>query len=250
MVYETDTPRAWPTGDWPITVARGEDEDAREAGLMEHIGLVRWTPARMRARLSDVIGVYKAAFLDVHEADPARAAIERTMHARRHAERRDLRAVAALLPDDRLIGFAYALPGQKGQWWHDVVCDALQPEDAAVWLSDCLEIVEFHVLPEFQGRGVGRELIRELLREAPQRTAALSALELPDSRARRLYASEGFVPLLSNFQFPGSWVEYAVLGKHLTATEPAQGEQPRSRGTAEPPTGRAQEANGRRVRAV
>ncbi|WP_131747434.1 GNAT family N-acetyltransferase [Frankia sp. Cppng1_Ct_nod] len=186
---------------------------------MENIRLVRWTPARMRARLTDVIAVYKAAFLDIHEPDPARAAIERTIHARRHAERRDLRAVAALLPDDHLIGFAYALPGRQGHWWHDVVCAALGPADAALWLGDCLEIVEFHVLPEFQGRGVGHELMRELLREAPQRTAALSALELPDSRARRLYASEGFVPLLSNFQFPGSWIEYAVLGKRLAPAE-------------------------------
>ncbi len=94
------------------------------------------------------------------------------------------------------------------------------------WLGDCLEIVEFHVLPEFQGRGLGRKLLRELLREAPERTAALSALELPDSRARRLYASEGFIPLLSNFRFPGSWIEYAVLGKRLTPAGPARDQLP------------------------
>jgi GNAT superfamily N-acetyltransferase len=218
--------------------------------LAENIRLVRWSSARMRARLADVIGVYKAAFLDVHEPDPARAAIERTMHARRHAERRDLRVVAALLPDNRLIGFSYAMPGRKGQWWHDVVSDALRPEDAAIWLSDCLEIVEFHVLPEFQGRGVGRGLLRELLREAPQRTAALSALELPDSRARRLYASEGFVPLLSNFRFPGSWVEYAVLGKRLTPGPSHEGrERDRSRGDGSPPA-RVDDGTGQRVRAV
>ncbi|SBW25876.1 N-acetyltransferase GCN5 [Candidatus Protofrankia californiensis] len=217
---------------------------------MENIRLVRWTPARMRARLTEVIAVYKAAFLDFHEPDPARAAIERTMHARRHAERRDLRAVAALLPDDRLVGFTYALPGLKGQWWHDVVSDALGPDDAGTWLGDCLEIVEFHVLPEFQGKGLGRRLLRELLREAPERTAALSALELPDSRARRLYASEGFIPLLSNFRFPGSWIEYAVLGKRLTPTEPAQDQpQPASPQAEQQPAHDAGD-NCRQARAV
>ncbi|MBX6391347.1 MAG: GNAT family N-acetyltransferase [Frankia sp.] len=169
----------------------------------------------MRGRLGDVIAVYKAAFLDVHEADPERAARDRLAHARRHVERRDLRAVAALRPDDTLVGIVYALPGREGQWWHDVVTSALPPAVARHWLSDCLEIVELHVLPDHQGNGIGRALLRELLRDAPYRTAALSALELPDSRARRLYASEGFVPLLSDFRFPGSHTPYAVLAKEL-----------------------------------
>jgi GNAT superfamily N-acetyltransferase len=172
----------------------------------------------MRARLGEVIAVYKAAFLDVHEADPVRAAHDRMTHARRHTERRDLRAVAALTPDDRLVGITYAMPGQPGQWWHDVVAGALPQPAATHWLGDCLEIVELHVLPDHQGEGIGRGLLRELLRDDPHRTAALSALELPDSRARRLYTSEGFVPLLSDFRFPGSYTPYAVLGKELPPT--------------------------------
>jgi GNAT superfamily N-acetyltransferase len=180
-----------------------------------NVVIERWSPARMRARLSEIIGVYKAAFLDVHESDPRRAAIERTMHARRHTERRDLRVVVALTSANRVAGFGYALPGQDGQWWHDVVRGALAPEDGEFWLGSCLEIVELHVRPEFQGRGIGRAVIRELVRDAPFRTAALSALEIPGSRARRLYASEGFQPLLSHFQFPGSTIEYAVLARRL-----------------------------------
>ncbi|CAI7977934.1 GCN5-related N-acetyltransferase [Frankia sp. Hr75.2] len=182
---------------------------------MTDVRIVRWSPARMRARLDDVIAVYKAAFLDHHEDDPVRAARDRATHARRHFDRRDLRAVAAVTPDDELVGMTYGLPGKNGQWWHDVVAGALPEGTAAHWLADCLEVVELHVLPGYQGRGIGRDLLRELLRDVPHRTAALSALELPGSRARRLYASEGFVPLLSHFQFPGSGTEYAVLGKEL-----------------------------------
>lgn len=182
---------------------------------MSDVRLVRWSPPRTRARLDDVITVYKAAFLDEHEADPERAAHDRAAHARRHFERRDLRTVAALTDDDTLVGVTYGLPGRAGQWWHDVVADALPAPVARRWLSDCLEVVELHVLPAHQGRGIGRRLLRELLRDAPQRTAALSALEPPGSPARRLYASEGFIPLLSDFQFPGSLTAYAVLAKEL-----------------------------------
>jgi GNAT superfamily N-acetyltransferase len=182
----------------------------------------------MRARLAEIIGVYKTAFLDVHESDPGRAAIERTIHARRHTENRELRAVVAVTSADRVAGFGYALPGQDGQWWHDVVRGALSPEDGAYWLDSCLEIVELHVLPEFQGRGIGRALIRELVRDVPFRAAALSALEIPDSRARQLYDSEGFEPLLSHFQFPGSMIEYAVLARRLPPPSPAGGRRARA----------------------
>lgn len=182
---------------------------------MDDVRLTRWTAAQTRARLAEVIGVYKAAFLDFHEADPERAAKDRTAHARRHTEREDMRTVVAIDRSDHLLGVIYALPGRRGQWWHDVVTEALSPRVSAEWLSDCLEIVELHVLPAYQGNGIGRALLRELLRDAPQRTAALSALEPSGSRARRLYESEGFRPLLSNFPFPGGDTRYAVLAKRV-----------------------------------
>ncbi len=169
----------------------------------------------MRDRLDEVIGVYKAAFLDQHEADPVRAAAERAAYARRHLDHTDLRAVVALTADDTVVGVAYGLPGRPGQWWHDVVAAALPAWVAADWLSDCLEVVELHVLPRLQGHGIGRRLLRALLDGVPQRTAALSALEEPGSRARKLYTSEGFVPLLEHFRFPGNDTRYAVLAKRL-----------------------------------
>lgn len=197
---------------------------------MTDVRIVRWSPAQMRARLDDVIAVYKAAFLDEHEDDPVRAARDRATHARRHFDRRDLRAVVAVTPGDEVVGMTYGLPGRAGQWWHDVVAGALPTEEASRWLEDCMEVVELHVLPSHQGLGIGRDLLQELLRGVPQRTAALSALELPGSRARRLYASEGFVPLLSHFQFPGSGTEYAVLGKELTGRDGGDPPRPASAG--------------------
>src|SRR6516162_4321387 len=90
------TPKIWPPAA-PKTAAPPAarcPSPARRALATADIRLVRWSPARMRARLGEVIAVYKAAFLDVHEADPVRAARDRMAHARRHTERRDLRVVA------------------------------------------------------------------------------------------------------------------------------------------------------------
>jgi GNAT superfamily N-acetyltransferase len=182
----------------------------------------RWTSQQMADRLPDIMTVYRRAFLDLHEADPARAESERTAHARTHVSRPGLRVVAALAPDPDLppehaplVGVAYGQPGARGQWWHDTVVAALPDGVAREWLTDTFEIVELHVLPEYQGRGLGRQLLRALLDGCGRRTAALSALELPDSPARRLYADEGFVPVLSDFTFAGGGTRYAVLVKRL-----------------------------------
>jgi GNAT superfamily N-acetyltransferase len=184
----------------------------------EHVRLERWTPAQINARMTDVMRVYRRAFLDVHEAFPARAEIERTAHARSHLHRPGLRAVAAL-DGDRLVGIGYGQPGEPGQWWHDVVATAVTGmaghEFADDWLASCFEVVELHVLPTHQGRGIGRDVLRLLLNDCEERTAALSALEPDGSRARRLYTAEGFRPLLSDFRFPGGPTRYAVLAKRL-----------------------------------
>ncbi len=174
----------------------------------------------LAARLTDVMRVYRKAFLDIHEAHPARAEIERTAHARSHLQRPGIRGVAAL-EDDRLIGIGYGQPGLSGQWWHDVVVTAVSsvhgPQAAHDWLDSCFEVVELHVLPTYQGQGVGREVLRMLLADASERTAALSALEPDGSPARLLYAAEEFVPLLREFQFPGGPTRYAVLAKRLAS---------------------------------
>lgn len=184
------------------------------------VRLERWTPAQINARLTDVMRVYRRAFLDIHEAQPARAEIERTAHARSHLQRPGLRAVAAL-EGDRLVGVGYGQPGASGQWWHDVVASAVTeasgPQAAEDWLSCCFEVVELHVLPSHQGQGTGRAVLRMLLDGAAERTAALSALEPDGSPARRLYTAEGFVPLLRQFRFPGGPTRYAVLAKRLHA---------------------------------
>src|SRR4051812_31155853 len=116
------------------------------------VELQHWTPDQMAYRLPDVMTVYRRAFLDLHETDPARAEAERAAHARTHVHRPGLRVVAALAADSTassttlssttlssttqsstspsatalhesapLVGIGYGQPGARGQWWHDTV---------------------------------------------------------------------------------------------------------------------------------
>lgn len=167
------------------------------------------------ARLGDLVDVYREAFLEVYEDDPAQATRDREHLMRQHIRRSGLRLVTAESADGRVAGFCYTYRGAPGQWWHDVVLRALARADADRWLANCREVVELHVRPDAQGHGLGRDLLRAALDDTPERTTALSALDIPDTRAQRLYASEGFAPLLTGFAFPGSRTRYAILAKDL-----------------------------------
>jgi len=179
------------------------------------VRLETWTGAQAGARVDDVMTVYREAFLDVFEADPPRAARERRVHVGAHLARADVTVLAAIDASDQLVGVTYSVPGRRGIWWHDVVAGALSAAEAAEWMTDVVEVVELHVLPTAQGRGLGRALLRGLLAASPARTAALSALDDDSLPARHLYAAEGFQPLLQGFRFPGGDTSYAVLAKRL-----------------------------------
>ena len=118
----------------------------------------------------------------------------------------------------RLIGFAYGFHGSGGQWWHDVVrraaASALGARTADDWFDDSLEIAEVHVLPGYQGQGIGLAMMLRLTTGRPERAAVLSTMDA-NTRARRLYHGLGFTDLLTGFEFPGTDVPYAIMGAPL-----------------------------------
>jgi ribosomal protein S18 acetylase RimI-like enzyme len=141
------------------------------------------------------------------------------------AQRRDIMAghvdrggfvAAVATAGDTLVGFGYGYHGRAGEWWHDVVASALGGEAAHQWLSDAFELAELHVDPDYQGGGLGRQLLDSVLSSATGSTVVLSTHDR-ESAARSLYRSVGFVDLLRNFCFPGSGEVYAVLGLQLRA---------------------------------
>lgn len=119
--------------------------------------------------------------------------------------------------DGDVVGFGYGYRGRAGDWWHDVVAKALGRRAAREWLSDSFELAELHMLPDWQGRGIGRRVLETVLARAQGSTTVLSTHDR-ESAARTLYRSVGFTDLLTGFVFPGSTEVYVVMGRH--APEP------------------------------
>jgi ribosomal protein S18 acetylase RimI-like enzyme len=124
----------------------------------------------------------------------------------------------------QLAGFCYGFHGMPGQWWHDRVAGGIvaahgQPAVQA-WAGDCLEVAELHVLPVYQGRGIGSALLGALATGRTERTALLSTPD-NESPARRLYRTAGFTDLLTGFRFDGAEPPYAVMGADLPLLLPS-----------------------------
>ncbi|GAA3313385.1 GNAT family N-acetyltransferase [Nonomuraea dietziae] len=170
-------------------------------------------PAEFTDRLETVMSIYTAAMHPPAEQITGRQAIMRG-----HGAHPDFRCLFAELPDGTTAGFAYGFHGLPGQWWHDVVYQALQErsgtEVAEAWLGDSLELAEVHVHPDYQGKGIGRALVLALCEGRPERSAVLSTHDHPTA-ARHLYRSLGFTDLLTQFVFPGGYEHYAIAGAVL-----------------------------------
>ena len=189
--------------------------------------------ARFLAELDAVVAVYAAAMRPPPLQLPGRRSI-----MERHSIHPSFHAVAVtagtggahrgdpqgLRPPARgpIVAFAYGFHGQNGQWWHDLVRDALLtaggPDYAQAWLGDAFEVAEVHVHPDHQGRGIGRAIVLALARPRLERTAVLSTQDA-DSPARRLYRRLGFSDLVTRFSFPGTDPPYAVMGAALPLRE-------------------------------
>ncbi|HVS68948.1 MAG TPA: GNAT family N-acetyltransferase [Mycobacteriales bacterium] len=121
---------------------------------------------------------------------------------------------ADVAAEGELVGFGYGYLGASGQWWHDTVAHALGRDGAKRWLRDGFELAELHVLPGYQGGGLGRHLLTDVLSRTTARHAVLSTPDT-ESPARLLYRSYGFEDLVCNFYFPGSSECYAIMGIDL-----------------------------------
>ncbi|WFE67061.1 GNAT family N-acetyltransferase [Micromonospora sp. WMMD714] len=179
--------------------------------------LVRWTPEDLVRRLDDVVTVYGEAM--GYRSDLLEA---RRGYIATHARRPGFRAVASLTTEGHLAGFGYGYLGAGGQWWHDQVFRALDPDARQRWLTHCFEVVELHVRPAAQGHGVGARQLTALLSLAEGGTTLLSTPEADErtSRAWRLYRRFGFVDVLRHFRFPGDERPFGVLGRDLPLPRP------------------------------
>lgn len=111
-------------------------------------------PVDLAARVDEALRVQAAAFgLSQDEIDVRRHIVLR------HLEHPHARALGAIAPDGRLVGFVYGLPNDRAQWWSTVVEPYLRATGSDGWLDDSFVITELHVHPDHQQRGIGRTLI-------------------------------------------------------------------------------------------
>jgi len=171
--------------------------------------IVDWTGRQFAARVDEAMRIYVLAM-----KYPEHTGVQRAVSARKHVSLSGFACRAALLDDDTLVGFGYGYTTRPGQWWHDLVRRAVDQHTAHEWLVDAFELSELHVLPEYQGIGIGRRLLASLAAGIPH-TAMLLSTPDSDTRAFRLYRDTGFVDLARNYLFPGDARPFAVLGARL-----------------------------------
>ncbi|MCU1658875.1 MAG: GCN5-related N-acetyltransferase [Pseudonocardiales bacterium] len=168
-----------------------------------------WTGRQFAARVNEAMDIYVQAM-----QYPSHTGAQRAVTARRHTSHEGFACRAAVDDDDRLLGFGYGYTTLPGQWWHDLVRKAMPATMAAEWLSDSFELSELHVLPSYQGHGIGRRLLADLAGGIEHQAMLLSTPDA-DTRAFRLYRHVGFLDLARHYLFPGDARPFAVLGARL-----------------------------------
>lgn len=120
---------------------------------------------------------------------------------KKHYTYEGFKGIALLNEEEQLIGFAYGYTSLPGQYYHGLLSNALNPSEYEQWLSDCFEVVELAVDPDFRRQGHAKTLMTELLKEVKQKTAILTT-QTDNPSARSLYDSMGWVIVKEPF-YPG-----------------------------------------------
>jgi ribosomal protein S18 acetylase RimI-like enzyme len=116
---------------------------------------------------------------------------------RRHATRSGYRLVVATdgsavaAEGSAIAGFGWGYIGERGQYWTDLVCDALPGSVTDEWVGGHFEFVELAVAPQYRRRGLGRRLHDTLLEGLSQRALLSTTDDLADP-AVQLYLSSGW----------------------------------------------------------
>ncbi|MFI9275879.1 GNAT family N-acetyltransferase [Kitasatospora sp. NPDC052896] len=175
---------------------------------MEQLTEVTIQPIDLAAWAPYALEVQSAAF----GLTPQEVAVRLHIVAR-HAQQPGVLALGAL-QGNRLVGFGYGMPNRREHWWSTVIEPHLEAGGFGDWLDEVFAITELHVLPEFQGHGLGTSLIRRLCERSGLPRSILSAIDA-ETPARRLYRSLGYRDLARAVRFPNTDRPYAVMGARL-----------------------------------
>ncbi|MGH2732091.1 MAG: GNAT family N-acetyltransferase [Actinomycetota bacterium] len=116
-------------------------------------------------------------------------------------------SLVAVYESGRLLGFAYGYTMPAGKWWNGT--DRPVPE--GVKAADKFAVMEWAVVADRRGKGIGRRLLGELLAGRRERYATLTVNPAADARA--IYERWGWrqVALTRPGKMPGMAVMLAEL---------------------------------------
>ncbi|HEY3736538.1 MAG TPA: GNAT family N-acetyltransferase [Jatrophihabitans sp.] len=190
--------------------AAGQAADWDDPGGVPEYRIETWSAETFAARVDETMNIYVRAM-----QYPSHAGTQRGISARKHVKYEGFSCRAAVLTGaDTVVGFGYGYTTTAGQWWHDLVRHAIGAEQATEWMRDGFELSELHVLPAFQGYGLGRQLLIELANSLPNAAMLLSTPD-QDTRAFRMYTRLGFRALRRQYLFPGDARPFAIFGARL-----------------------------------
>jgi ribosomal protein S18 acetylase RimI-like enzyme len=132
----------------------------------------------------------------------------------RHAGYDGYRGFVAISEQGEVAGYAYGYFSLPGQYYHELLSKAFNPEEYHNWLEDCFEFVELGVHPAFRNHGLAKQLVNILLEGTTHKTSILTT-QLDNGSARRLYESLGWNVLKDAFYPNGDDEPYVIMGKKL-----------------------------------
>lgn len=171
-------------------------------------------PDEFPALQGPVVDVYREAFSAPPYDKGEGEVIAFASLLQEHAERPGFCGFWASDAAGSMIGFVYGFSGAPGQFWYDIVSQALEPALVERWMGDYFELVQLAVCPRYQGRGIGTHLHDAILGCTQHTTAALTTAQ-QETPALRLYRRRGWRTIHENLFFPGDATAMRVMAIDL-----------------------------------
>lgn len=113
-----------------------------------------------------------------------------------------------------IICFSYGYTSLDGQYYRNLLKQALLPDQIQLWLDDCFEYVELAVQPNFRLKGLGTILHNNLLSNIKNKTSVLTT-QVNNSVARLLYKKLGWADVKEPFYPSQDEIPFVIMRKFL-----------------------------------